>query len=270
MPKKEAKKNLWLAVLLAILVGGAGHDYNRKDKKAAVFFIVFVASIILVYTPYQVVGFIGLLVWMYSIYDSYNLTKITIHEKPRTSIVWFVVAFYLLFVVLPFSLGFFGRIMTANSAQAESTSQFYDANIARLSSISNEYSNYTELVNSDIPRMNDRYNNWADTYNDAIKDNQLTSSEVLTMGSAINEYALEYKIVRQHWFNFKEFVVINENDLKTLDVDTFKIKTQIDDTLIGMENNVDRMKTSTQALVELDQQNKQQLLDYLRILSLLA
>jgi hypothetical protein len=95
MPKKEYKKNVWLAVLLAILLPGAGHDYNRKDKLALLFFIVVLVCSLFYYTSYWFVGIIGTLIWIYSIYDAYRLTKHTIKQKPRMAIVWFVILLYI-------------------------------------------------------------------------------------------------------------------------------------------------------------------------------
>ena len=122
----------------------------------------------------------------------------------------------------------------------------------------------------DDAKMKELYENWADSYNSAIEDNKLTQAEVSSMGVTINEYAFEYKLVRQHLTNFKEFVLINEEGIKTLGVDTFKVKIAIDDTIINLENNIERMKANTQVLIDANEQYRQQLDEYLKLLMLFA
>jgi uncharacterized membrane protein YvbJ len=146
----------------------------------------------------------------------------------------------------------------------------------RIRSMVNEYNNYISQSNTDIKQMSSLYNAWVVDFNNAIKDNKLTSSEVSLMTNDIESYASEYNIVSQHLTNFKSFVETNEQDLKTLskygypDMDTFKLKSNMDDARIGMQNNVNYMKTKTEDLINTYQAQQQELANILKILIGLA
>lgn len=141
----------------------------------------------------------------------------------------------------------------------------------RISGIIKEYNDYINLSNSDSKKMTTLYNRWVDVINNAVKDNQLTSGEVSLMKNAIENYASEYNVVKQHLSNFRNFIVSNENDLKIYTtVDTFQMKTEIDDAMIGMENNVNYMKTKTQDLINAYQAQQEQLMNIMKILIGLA
>jgi len=184
-------------------------------------------------------------------------------------------------------LGIFGYLfygMTADQAHGQvidtaTTERIWgtQTNVpTRIKDLVNEYNSNINLFNSDSKKMTDLYNDWVNALNNAIKDNQLTTSEVNQMKTAIDEYAYEYNIVKQHLTNFKNFIVNNEQDLKSLskygysNVDTFKLKTDIDDVTITMENAVNYMKTKTQDLINAYQAQQEALSNILKILIGLA
>ena len=137
----------------------------------------------------------------------------------------------------------------------------------RTQELLDDYNRYINLWNSDVEKLRNLYNTWVNAYNNAIKDNQLTSSEVNQMKNAIEEYAYEYKVVNQHLTNFKNFIITNEQDLEAFTTtDTFQTKTNIDDTIIQLENNINRMKISTEDLITTYQQQQEQLQNILQIL----
>jgi hypothetical protein len=134
----------------------------------------------------------------------------------------------------------------------------------------NDYNNNLDLYYSDDVKMVDLYNTWINAYNNAIKDNQITASEVNQMKTAIENYAYEYNIVKQHLSNFREFIVSNENDLKNLNIDTFQMKNTLDDYKARLENGVNFMTTKTQDLMNTQQAQQQALSSILKILIGLA
>lgn len=82
-----------------------------------------------------------------------------------------------------------------------------------------------------------------------IKNDGLTKLEVQQIGNVINNYASEYKIVNSHISNFKKFVNDNELELKKLGIISYELRTTLDDLDIKLQNNIDKMKTNTQSLI---------------------
>ena len=173
--------------------------------------------------------------------------------KPSISIKW-AFAIFIVFAVLSWGNSVSSPVGQINTQQM-------------TQGLIDQFNQHTNLVNSDAQKMAGLYSAWVSSYNNAIKDNVLTSSEITEMKTSIDNYASEYNYANQHLLSFKSFVTSNEQILKSsTTVDTFKTKTSIDDMTVSMQNNANYMTTKTQELVTNYQAQQQQLQQLLQIL----
>lgn len=73
LKKAELEKNPGIALILSLIIPGFGQLYNNQIHKGFCFIVLFIISIILII--YIIGVFLGLIIWIYAIYDAYNTSK---------------------------------------------------------------------------------------------------------------------------------------------------------------------------------------------------
>lgn len=64
-------KKPWLSVLLSFLLPGLGHMYANNVKKGMLIFL-FIVMLVLISAKYQAASILGLLIYLYALFDSYK------------------------------------------------------------------------------------------------------------------------------------------------------------------------------------------------------
>jgi hypothetical protein len=150
----------------------------------------------------------------------------------------------------------------------------YDTN--RLLEISEEYGKHLETLESDWDKLyyiSDEFTSY-DEY--VVKKNDVTITDIYKMTDILKEYVYEYRIVHSHLESFNNFIIINEDELKYMDVDTFTALQNINDFDIQLQNMIDMMGSRIQYYIDYielkeqyNQQKQEELAELIKILTLL-
>lgn len=114
-----------------------------------------------------------------------------------------------------------------------------------------DYNTYMDTSNQDINSLNSKMDAWNSASSMALADEYLTSEEVEQLSGLANDYISESGYVISHSNDFKDFINLNEQDLKYEEVETQSIKTSISDDIVTINQNIDGMKSDIEGMVQI-------------------
>lgn len=114
-----------------------------------------------------------------------------------------------------------------------------------------DYNTYMDTSNQDINSLNSKMDAWNSASSMALADEYLTSEEVEQLSGLANDYISESGYVISHSNDFKDFINLNEQDLKYEEVETQSIKTSISDDIVTINQNIDSMKSDIEGMVQI-------------------
>jgi hypothetical protein len=144
----------------------------------------------------------------------------------------------------------------------------------RLSDVGDEYEKHGNTIISDVEKLtyiSDKFTSY-DEY--VVKKNDVTINDIYQITSILEEYVYEYRIVHSHLESFDSFVFQNEEELKELDIDTFKLRQGISDSDIMFQNVIDAMRSRIEYYIDYidrkEQYNQQKQEELAKIIEMLG
>ena len=114
-----------------------------------------------------------------------------------------------------------------------------------------DYNAYMDTYNQDINSLNSKIDAWDSASSMALADEYLTSEEVEQLAGLAHDYIDESEYVISRLNNFKDFITLNEQDLKYEDVETQSFKTSISDDIVTINQNVNGMISDIEEMVQI-------------------
>ena len=114
-----------------------------------------------------------------------------------------------------------------------------------------DYNAYMDTRNQDINSLNSKMDAWNSAYSMALADEDLTSEEVEQLSGLARDYIDESEYVISRLNDFKNFITLNEQDLKYEEVDTQSVKTSISDDTVTLNQITNGMKSDIEEMVQI-------------------
>ena len=114
-----------------------------------------------------------------------------------------------------------------------------------------DYNTHMDTYNKDIDSLNSKINTWDSAVSMADADEYLTSEEVEQLSGLARDYIDESEYVISRSNDFKDFINLNEQDLKYEGVETQSSKTAISDDIVTINQNVNRMISDIEEMIQI-------------------
>lgn len=114
-----------------------------------------------------------------------------------------------------------------------------------------DYNTYMDTYNKDINDLNSKIDAWDSACSMAMADNHLTSEEIEQLSGLARDYIDESGYVVSHSNDFKNFITLNEQELKYEDIETQSLKTSISDDIVTINQNNNGMISDIEEMIQI-------------------